>query len=246
MTEFLKEPGRSQRTPKSLLNREVASVPRVLLVDDDKKLLPLLERGFRYEGFEVLAAATSADGLNLARTRTPDVVVLDIGLPVVDGFEVCRHLRRHADIPIIMLTARDEVADKVSALNLGADDYVTKPFAFDELVARVRALLRRRAPSQAGRLAFEDLTCDVSTREVYRAGRPIPLTAREFDLLACFLRHPRQVLVREALLEKVWGYEFSGDTKVVDVYVGYLRQKLGEPRLVQTVRGVGYALRTSE
>lgn len=219
---------------------------RVLLVDDDKKLLPLLERGFRYEGFEVLAAANGEDGLALARTRTPDVVVLDIGLPALDGLEVCRSLRRHADIPIIMLTARDEVADKVSALDLGADDYVTKPFAFDELVARVRALLRRRTPSQAGRLAFGDLACDVGTREVHRAGRPISLTAREFDLLVCFLRHPRQVLMREALLQKVWGYEFSGDTKVVDVYVGYLRQKLGEPRLVQTVRGVGYALRLSE
>jgi two-component system, OmpR family, response regulator MprA len=219
---------------------------RVLLVDDDKKLLPLLERGFRYEGFEVLAAANGEDGLALARTRTPDVVVLDIGLPALDGLEVCRSLRRHADIPIIMLTARDEVADKVSALDLGADDYVTKPFAFDELVARVRALLRRRTPSPAGRLAFGDLACDVGTREVHRAGRPISLTAREFDLLVCFLRHPRQVLMREALLRNVWGYEFSGDTKVVDVYVGYLRQKLGEPRLVQTVRGVGYALRLSE
>ncbi len=220
-------------------------MPRVLLVDDDKKLLPLLERGFRYEGFEVLAAANGEEGLSLARSRPPDVVVLDIGLPVLDGFEVCRHLRRHADVPIIMLTARDEVPDKVSALNLGADDYVTKPFAFDELVARVRALLRRRGSSQTGRLAFDDLTCDVSTREVGRAGRSITLTAREFDLLVCFLRHPRQVLVREALLQKVWGYEFSGDTKVVDVYVGYLRQKLGEPRLIQTVRGVGYALRAS-
>ncbi len=219
---------------------------RVLLVDDDKKLLPLLERGFRYEGFEVLAAANGEEGLALARTRAPDVVVLDIGLPVLDGLEVCRHLRRHADVPIIMLTARDEVADKVSALNLGADDYVTKPFAFDELVARVRALLRRRAPSQAGRLAFADLTCDISTREVHRSGRPVPLTAREFDLLVCFLRHPRQVLMREALLQNVWGYEFSGDTKVVDVYIGYLRQKLGEPRLIQTVRGVGYALRGGE
>ncbi len=220
-------------------------VPRVLLVDDDKKLLPLLERGFRYEGFEVLAAPTGEEGLNLARTRAPDVVILDIGLPVLDGFEVCRHLRRHVDVPIIMLTARDEVVDKVSALNLGADDYVTKPFAFDELVARVRALLRRRGPSQAGRLSFEDLTCDVNTREAERAGRPITLTAREFDLLVCFLRHPRQVLMRDALLQKVWGYEFSGDTKVVDVYVGYLRQKLGEPRLIQTVRGIGYALRAS-
>jgi DNA-binding response OmpR family regulator len=220
-------------------------VPRVLLVDDDKKLLPLLERGFRYEGFEVLAAANGEEGLTLARTGTPDVVVLDIGLPALNGFEVCRHLRRHVDVPIIMLTARDEVADKVNAFDLGADDYVTKPFAFDELVARVRALLRRRGSSPSGRLSYQNLTCDVSTREVERAGRPVTLTAREFDLLVCFLRHPRQVLTRESLLREVWGYEFSGDTKVVDVYVGYLRQKLGEPRLVQTVRGIGYALRAS-
>jgi two-component system, OmpR family, response regulator MprA len=221
-------------------------MPRVLLVDDDKKLLPLLERGFRYEGFEVIAAANGEEGLTLARTRDPDIVILDIGLPVLDGLEVCRNLRRHADIPILMLTARDEVVDKVNALDLGADDYVTKPFAFDELVARVRALLRRRAPAQDGRLAFGDLTCDVGTHEVHRAGRPVALTAREFDLLVCFLRHPRQVLMREALLQQVWGYEFRGDTKVVDVYVGYLRQKLGEPRVIQTVRGVGYALRGME
>jgi DNA-binding response OmpR family regulator len=221
-------------------------VPRVLLVDDDKKLLPLLERGFRFEGFEVLAAVNGEEGLTLARTRAPDVVVLDIGLPLLDGLEVCRHLRRTVDVPIIMLTARDDVADKVGALNLGADDYVTKPFAFDELVARVHALLRRRAPARVGRLAFADLTCDVSTREVYRAGRAVTLTAREFDLLVFLLRHPRQVLMRDALLQQVWGYEFSGDTKVVDVYIGYLRQKLGEPRLIQTVRGVGYALRGPE
>ena len=221
-------------------------MPRVLLVDDDKKLLPLLERGFRYEGFEVIAAANGEEGLTLARTRDPDVVILDIGLPVLDGLEVCRNLRRHGDVPILMLTARDEVVDKVNALDLGADDYVTKPFAFDELVARVRALLRRRTPAQDGRLAFGDLSCDMGTREVRRAGRPVALTAREFDLLVCFLRHPRQVLMREALLQQVWGYEFRGETKVVDVYVGYLRQKLGEPRVIQTVRGVGYALRAGE
>jgi two-component system, OmpR family, response regulator MprA len=221
-------------------------MPRVLLVDDDKKLLPLLERGFRYEGFEVIAAANGEEGLTLARTRDPDVVILDIGLPVLDGLEVCRNLRRYADVPILMLTARDEVVDKVTALDLGADDYVTKPFAFDELVARVRALLRRRTPARDGRLAFGDLTCDMGTREVRRAGRPVSLTAREFDLLVCFLRHPRQVLMREALLQQVWGYEFRGETKVVDVYVGYLRQKLGEPRVIQTVRGVGYALRAGE
>ncbi len=218
---------------------------RVLLVDDDTKLLPLLERGFRYEGFDVVAATTGDQCLQLAGTEHPDVVVLDIGMPGLDGFEICRRLRASHDIPVIMLTARDEVADKVRALGLGADDYVTKPFAFDELVARVKAVLRRRAPLHAGHLVFADLVCDPSAREVTRGGRTVSLTAREFDLLVHFLRHPRQVLTREALLRAVWGYGFDGDTKVVDVYVGYLRQKLGEPRLIQTVRGVGYALKTA-
>jgi DNA-binding response OmpR family regulator len=216
-------------------------MPRVLLVDDDRKLVPLLERGFRYEGFDVLTATSGEEGLALAHAHAPDVVVLDIGMPDVDGFEVCRRLRARLDVPIIMLTARDEVEDKVRALGLGADDYIPKPFAFDELVARVQARLRRRAPAQ--RLAFGDVVCDPTTREVWRAGRPVQLTTREFDLLAYFLRHPRQALTREALLRNVWGYASSADTKVVDVYIGYLRVKLGEPRLIQTIRGIGYALK---
>ncbi|MGH2376423.1 MAG: response regulator [bacterium] len=216
---------------------------RILLVDDDGKLLPLLERGFRVEGFEVLAATTGAHGIELARTHSPDVVVLDIGMPDLNGFDVCRQLRMNVDAPVIMLTARDEVEDKVRAFGLGADDYVTKPFAFDELVARVRAVIRRRSPEHADRLTFADITCDLSAHEVTRGDRVIPLTAREFDLLVHFLRHPRQVLTREALLARVWGYEYAGDTNVVDVYVGYLRAKLGEPRVIQTIRGVGYALR---
>lgn len=218
-------------------------MPRVLLIDDDKKLLPLLERGFRFEGFDVLTATDGDQGITLARLHRPDVIVLDVGMPGLDGFAVCRALRLHVDVPVLMLTARDEVSDKVKALDLGADDYVTKPFAFDELVARIRALIRRRSPSQASHLVFADISCDVSAREMSRGGRPIQLTHREFDLLVHFLRHPRQVLTRELLLQTVWGYAFSGDTKVVDVYVGYLRQKLGEPRLIQTIRGVGYALR---
>ncbi len=221
----------------------MTAVLHVLLIDDDKKLVPLLERGLRFEGFDVMTATSGDQGLNLARLHHPDIVVLDIGMPGLDGFAVCRALRLHLDIPVLMLTARDEVSDKVKALDLGADDYVTKPFAFDELVARIRALVRRRSPSQASRFAFADVSCDVATREVSRGGRPIQLTHREFDLLVHFLRHPRQVLTRELLLQTVWGYNFNGDTKVVDVYVGYLRQKLGEPRLIQTIRGVGYALR---
>jgi DNA-binding response OmpR family regulator len=216
---------------------------RILLVDDDRKLLPLLERGFRVEGFEVLAATTGAQGIELARAQSPDVVVLDIGMPDLNGFEVCRQLRMNVDAPVIMLTARDDVEDKVKAFGLGADDYVTKPFAFDELVARVRAVIRRRLPEQADRLSFADITCDLSAHEVTRDDRVIPLTAREFDLLVHFLRHPRQVLTRDALLDHVWGFGYTADSKVVDVYVGYLRLKLGEPRVIQTIRGVGYALR---
>ena len=217
---------------------------RVLLVDDDGKLLPLLERGFRYEGFDVIASTTGDQCVDLARRENPDIVVLDIGMPGLDGFEVCRRLRDFCDVPVIMLTARDEVQDKVRALGLGADDYVTKPFSFDELVARVKAVLRRRASPSAGQLRFADLVCDPSTREVTRGDRVVTLTAREFDLLAHLMRHPRQVLTRESLVRAVWGYGFDGDMKIVDVYIGYLRQKLGEPRLLQTIRGVGYTLKT--
>jgi two-component system response regulator MprA len=217
-------------------------VSRVLLIDDDRKLLALLERGFKYEGFEVLTATTGADGLAVAHAEHPDVVLLDIGMTDVDGFAVCRQLRAALDVPVIMLTARDEVEDKVRALGLGADDYVTKPFAFDELAARIRAVLRR-TPARTDTLSFADLAVALTTREVTRQGRTIALTGREFDLLVTFLRHPRQVLTREALLQGAWGYDFGGETKVVDVYVGYVRQKLGEPRLIRTIRGVGYALR---
>lgn len=216
---------------------------RILLVDDDKRLLSLLERGFRFEGFDVLLATGGDAALALTRDEHPDVMVLDIGMPGIDGFEVCRRLRTAHDMPVIVLTARDDVQDTVHALDLGADDYLHKPFAFDELLARVRALLRRRPGGPVGRLVFDDLTCDPGTREVTRGGRPVALTAREFDLLVHLMRQPRQVLTREAILQQVWGHDFDGDSKVVDVYVGYLRHKLGEPGLIQTVRGVGYALR---
>jgi len=218
-------------------------MPRVLLADDDTRLLALLERGFRYEGFDVVTATDGRTCLLLASRGRPDLVVLDIGMPDIDGLSVCAQLRESGDIPVLMLTARDDVDDKVRALDLGADDYVTKPFAFDELIARVRALLRRRAGGSGSVLQFADVSCDLGTREVSRGGRPITLTPREFELLRCFLQRPRTVLTREALLREVWGPEFEGDEKIVDVYVGYLRQKLGDPRLIQTVRGAGYALK---
>jgi two-component system response regulator MprA len=220
-------------------------MPRVLLVDDDRDLVALLARGFRYEGFDVCTALTGDDGLELASGGGCDVVVLDIGMPGLDGFALLRRLRLKSDVPVVMLTARDEVADKVAALGGGADDYVAKPFSFDELVARVRAVLRRR-PEASQRLEYADLVCDLGTREVVRGGREIELTAREYDVLTHLLAHPRQVVTREAFLRAVWGYPVDVETNVVDVHVGHLRRKLGEPPLIRTVWGVGYALRAEE
>jgi two-component system, OmpR family, response regulator MprA len=218
---------------------------RILLVDDDPKIVPLLARGLAYEGFEVFTAADGNAGLTAARAHEPHVVLLDIAMPGPDGFEVCRRLRAMGDAAIIMLTARDEVVDKVGALNLGADDYVAKPFAFDELVARIRAVLRRKHTGGEP-LTYADLTLDPQTREVQREAGAIDLTAREYELLLMFMRHPRQVLTRDQLLERVWGYDAQADTNTLDVHIGHLRQKLeagGGARLIQTLRGVGYALR---
>jgi two-component system response regulator MprA len=216
---------------------------RVLLIDDDVKLTPLLERGLAYEGFEVQTAGDGEAGLTLAASSRPHVVLLDIAMPGLDGFEVCRRLRLVHDAPIIMLTARDEVQDKVTALDLGADDYVSKPFAFVELIARIRAVLRR-ADSFEEALGFDDLVVDPKTHEVLRAGTSIELTPIEFDLLLLFMRHPRQVLTRQQLLERVWG---SGqpEASALDVHIGHLRQKLEAhgSRLIHTIRGIGFALR---
>jgi two-component system, OmpR family, response regulator MprA len=223
--------------------RHVAT--RILLVDDDLQILPLLQRGLAYEGFEVYTAVDGESGLAAAKQYQPHIVLLDITMPGLDGFEVCRRLRLQEDIAIIMLTARDEVTDKVSALNLGADDYVPKPFAFDELVARVRAVLRRHKVGGEP-LVYADLELDQATREVRRAGQRVELTAQEYTLLLYFMRHPRQVLGREQILERVWGYHTEIDSHVLEVYIGHLRQKLeahGGARLIQTMRGYGYALR---
>jgi two-component system, OmpR family, response regulator MprA len=219
---------------------------RVLLVDDDRDLIALLARGFRYEGFDVCTALSGRDGLELASAGDCDVVVLDIGMPGLDGFGVLRRLRLRSDVPVVMLTARDDVDDKVAALGVGADDYLAKPFSFDELVARVRAVLRRRRPEAAGRLRYADLVCDLATREVVRGGRAIELTGRELDVLAHLLAHPRQVVSRESFLRAVWGYPVEVETNVVDVHIGRLRRKLGEPPLIRTVWGVGFALRAEQ
>lgn len=218
---------------------------RVLLIDDDLQILPLLQRGLAYEGFEVYTAVDGESGLAAARQHQPHIVLLDIVMPGLDGFEVCRRLRLQEDIAIIMLTARDEVTDKVSALNLGADDYVPKPFAFDELLARIRAVLRRHKVGGEP-LTYADLELDQATREVRRARQEIELTPQEYKLLLFFMRHPRQVLSREQILERIWGYTSEIDTHVLEVYIGHLRQKLeanGGTRLIHTIRGFGYALR---
>jgi two-component system response regulator MprA len=218
----------------------------LLVIDDDEQLLTALRRALAYEGYDVAVAPSGEEGLRLARDAPPDLVVLDVRLPGIDGLEVCRRLRAGDDVPVLMLTARDEVADRVAGLDAGADDYLVKPFAVDELLARVRALLRRRTPATGGELRLADLTLDPSTRAVRRGGRDLTLTPKEFDLLTLFLQHPRQVLTRELLFERVWGYDFEGQSNVLDVYVGHLRTKLeadGEPRLLHTVRGVGYVLR---
>jgi two-component system, OmpR family, response regulator MprA len=219
----------------------------LLVVDDDDHIRAMLQRGLGYEGFQVTVASDGEHALGLLRARPVDCIVLDVRMPDVDGLEVCRRLRHAGDsTPIIILTAYDTVGDRVTGLEAGADDYLVKPFAFEEWLARGRALLRRRQVGEAPVLRFADLSLDRSALEVTRAGRRIMLTPREFELLEAFMRRPRQVLSRDELLARVWGYDFETDTNVVDVYVLYLRRKLeaaGEPRLVHTVRGAGYALR---
>jgi two-component system response regulator MprA len=218
---------------------------RVLLVDDDPKIISLLRRGLAYEGFEVYTAMDGESGLSAAQQCQPHLALLDITMRGADGFEICRRLRLHGDIAIIMLTARDDVEDKVNALGIGADDYVPKPFAFDELVARMRAVLRRQNTGEE-RLTYADLEIYRATREVQRAGHPIELTTLEYELLVLFMRHPRQVLTREQLLSRVWGYDAEIETNALEVHIGHLRQKLeafGGTRLILTIRGIGYALR---
>jgi two-component system response regulator MprA len=217
---------------------------RILVVDDDPMVATTVQRVLRPEGYEVDVALGGAEAVEQARRHRPDLVVLDLMMPGIDGLEVCRQLRADTDLPILMLTARSGTADRVRGLDTGADDYLVKPFAYAELLARVRALLRR-TPPPATILQFADLHLEIETREVRRGQRVIPLTAREFTLLAHFMRHPRQVLTRDQLLGAVWAGEDTDDN-VVAVYVGYLRAKLdgkGEPPLIQTVRGFGYSLR---
>jgi two-component system response regulator MprA len=219
---------------------------RILVVEDEVPIADFIRRGLLLEDYAVEVAYDGREGLEKATENTPDLVILDIMLPGIDGLEVCRQLRRHSDVPVIMLTAKDAVPDRVAGLEAGADDYLVKPFAFDELVARVRALLRRHRPSTSEELRFAGLRLNPVTREIFRDDRVVELTAKEYDLLELFMRHPRQVLTRDTIYEQVWGYDFEGGSNIIEVYIRYLRSKLeaeDEPRLIQTVRGVGYALR---
>jgi two-component system response regulator MprA len=222
----------------------------VLIVDDDNRITSALRRTLAYEGYQVSTAANGEAALAIARGRPPDVVILDLMLPGIDGFEVCRRLRTSGDgVAVLMLTARDAVADRVAGLETGADDYLVKPFALEELLARVKALLRRRGPPDVSRevLCFEDLELDTATRQATRGKRSIELSTTEYELLALFLRNPRIVLTRAVLMDRIWGSDFEGGPNVLEVYIGHLRSKLeqhGEMRLIQTVRGAGYVLRS--
>ncbi len=223
---------------------------RILIIEDEERILDFLKRGLTYEGYQVETAVDGSQGLILAYDTSPDMVILDWMLPEVepglDGLEVCRRLRDVGDIPISMLTAKESVEDRVRGLDAGADDYLVKPFAFTELLARVRALLRRIGLESPAVLTFADLRLDTGTHQAFRGERVIELTAKEYELLELFLHHPRQVLTRDVIFDRVWGYDFGGESNIIEVYIRYLRQKLeeaGEPRLLHTVRGVGYVMR---
>lgn len=219
----------------------------ILVIEDEAKLARFVEVELTYEGYRVSLASDGPTGLMSAREQLPDLILLDWMLPGISGLEICRRLRSTGNrVPVILMTAKDDVTDRVEGLDAGADDYVVKPFSIQELLARVRAHLRRYQGSDESRLTFLDLVLDPLTREVMRGDRRIELTAKEFDLLRYLMEHPRQVLTRQQILENVWGYDFMGDSNIIEVYIRYLRLKVeqeGEKRLIQTVRGVGYVLR---
>lgn len=219
---------------------------KIVIIDDDSKIRAMLVRSLSYAGYTVLAAENGLQGWEVVVREKPQVVILDIMLPEMDGFEVCRLLKGQVDTSILMLTARDEVKDRVKGLDCGADDYLIKPFALEELLARVRALLRRYRENEEIILSFAELKINLNTYQVWRGEREISLTAKEFELLSLFMKNPRQILTREKIMDTVWGYDYQGESNVLEVYIGYLRQKLeeaGEKRLLQTVRGIGYTLK---
>jgi two-component system response regulator MprA len=219
---------------------------QVLVVEDDERLAAVVRDGLTHYGYAVTLSATGADALAAAHARPPALVVLDVTLPDLDGVEVCRRLQAANGPPVIMLTARDAIADKVRGLESGADDYITKPFALEELIARVRVVLRRHAPRSPTLVHISNLTLDAAGRRVWRGERMVELTTREFDLLECLAQHAGQALPTSTLLERVWGYTWEVESNVVKVYIAYLRQKLnagGETNLIHAIRGVGYVLR---
>ncbi|MFA7468437.1 MAG: response regulator transcription factor [Desulfotomaculaceae bacterium] len=223
---------------------------RILLVDDDVKITTMMKRVLTFEGHEVMVAPNGEDGLRIAAQFKPELVILDIMMPGIGGWETCRRLRIESDVAILLLTARDEVADRVRGLDAGADDYLVKPFALEELLARVRALLRRAHRNDSREkltLNFADLLLDIERRELRRGDEIIQLTTREFELLRLFMEHPGQVLTRDVIMQRIWGYDFTGESNVLEVYIGNIRQKLekcgGQERLIHTVRGVGYVLK---
>jgi two-component system response regulator MprA len=237
--------------PTQVANQSAA---RVLVIDDEAHLIELISLGLKYEGFEVEAAATGEEGIAAAQRRQPVAIILDWMLPDLDGLEVCRRLRSNPttrELPILLLTAKGEVGSRVAGLNTGADDYLTKPFDFAELVARIRAILRRLNHSAIAEnsqiLQVGDIQLNIATHEVTRAGRQIDLTVTEYNLLHLFMSHPGQVLDRQTILNQVWGYDFLGETNIIEVYVRYLREKLEDspssPRYIQTIRGVGYIMK---
>lgn len=229
---------------------------QILVVDDDSRVTSALRRTLSYEGYQVSVAENGEQALFLARTKSPDLVILDRMLPGIDGLEVCRRLRsvtndsRAGDIPILMLTARDAVADRVAGLETGADDYLVKPFALEELLARIKVLLRRFSPPDIARevLVYEDLELDTASRQARRGSRLIDLSTTEYELLSLFMRNPRIVLTRAVLMDRIWGHDFEGGPNVLEVYIAHLRAKLeqdGEARLIQTMRGTGYVLKVT-
>ncbi len=224
----------------------------ILIVDDDNRMTSALRRTLAYAGYQVSIAVNGEGALSIVRIKPPDLIILDLMLPGIDGFEVCRRLRSAGDdIAVLMLTARDAVQDRVAGFDTGADDYLVKPFALEELLARVKALLRRRNPPDIARevLVFYDLELDTATRQAKRGNRLIDLSTTEFELLCLFMRNPRLVLTRSLLMDRIWGSDFEGGPNVLEVYIGHLRAKLekqSEKRLIQTIRGAGYVLRTSE
>lgn len=241
---------RAQSGTNASLNWVDKMAEHILIVEDDRRIRDMLRRGLIFEGYTVDAVEDGEMALRTVREKLPDAVILDLMLPGMDGIEVCQKLRGATDIPIMMLTARDAVPDRIMGLDAGADDYMVKPFAFDELLARLRALFRRqvRDTQIANSYSFDNLTLDPRTRQVFRGEAEIQLTAKEFDLLELFMRHPNQVLTRDLIFEHVWEYDFGGESNIIEVYIRYLRTKLEDndaPRLLQTIRGVGYALRES-